>query len=250
MILAVTTRELRSLLYSPLFWSLAGVMQLIVAWLFLVQLEEYLQIQSRLSTLESPPGITDLVVAPLLDTIASIALLIIPLITMRSLSEEYREGTLDLLFSSPIKMQQIVLGKYLALLLLLILLVAQLSLMPLSLLLGGTLDLGRLASGIMGLSLLLATCAAIGLYLSSLTSQPAVAAIGTYGLLLFLWVINLAGSHGENPSQIFDWLSLSSHYQRLLSGLVFSADISYFLLMISLALILTIRRLDSRRLQG
>jgi len=250
MMLAITRRELRSLIYSPLIWSLAGVMQLIAAWLFLVQLEDYLEIQPRLATLESPPGITDLVVAPLLEAMASLSLLIIPLLTMRMLSEEYREGTLDLLFSSPLKMRQIVLGKYIALLLLLVPLVALLALMPLSLLLGGSLDLGRLTSGLLGLMLLLASAAAIGLYLSSLTSQPAVAAIATYGLLLFLWIINLAGSNGNNSSRLFDWLALSSHFQRLLSGLVFSGDIAYYLLLIGLCLSLTMRRLDSRRLQG
>ena len=63
MILAVAGRELRSLFYSPLAWSLIAVVQLTLAWLFLTQLEEYLQFQPELAKLESAPGITDLIAA-------------------------------------------------------------------------------------------------------------------------------------------------------------------------------------------
>ena len=250
MILAIAGRELRSMFCSPLAWSLAAVMQLLLAWLFLVQLEEYLQIQPKLATLESPPGITELVVAPLLNSIAVFSLLITPLLSMRLLSEEYRNGTLDLLLSSPLSMSRIVIGKYLALLTLFGLLLSLFSLMPLALLLGGSLDLGRLASGLLGLMLLLAAFAAVGLFLSSLTSQPSVAAVASYGVLLLLWIINLAGAGKEGAATLFSWISLSSHFQHLLSGLVNSADLAYYLLLIGLCLALTIRRLDSRRLQG
>ncbi|MEW7979313.1 MAG: ABC transporter permease subunit [Candidatus Sedimenticola endophacoides] len=245
MILSIARRELRALFHSPLVWVLAGVLQLLGAWLFLVQLEEYLQVQSRLATLENPPGVTDLVLTPLLEALAGLALLVVPLLTMRTLSEEFRDGTIDLLLSSPLRMGQIVLGKYLALLSLLSLLLA---LMPLSLLLGGEIDTGRLASGLLGLLLLLGCCAGIGIYLSSLTRQPAVAAISTYGALLFLWIVNLAGGEGGGP--LFDWLSLSCHYRRLLDGLVFSSDIAYYLLVTGVSLTLAGRRLESRRLQG
>ncbi|MEW8014869.1 MAG: ABC transporter permease subunit [Candidatus Sedimenticola endophacoides] len=251
MILSIARRELRALFHSPLVWVLAGVLQLLGAWLFLVQMEEYLQVQSRLATLENPPGVTDLVLTPLLEALAGLALLVVPLLTMRTLSEEFRDGTIDLLLSSPLRMGQIVLGTYLALLSLLSLLLA---LMPLSLLLGCEIDTGRLASGLLGLLLLLGCCAGIGIYLSSLsilsslTRQPAVAAISTYGALLFLWIVNLAGGEGGGP--LFDWLSLSSHYRRLLDGLVFSSDIAYYLLVTGVSLTLAGRRLESRRLQG
>jgi ABC-type uncharacterized transport system involved in gliding motility auxiliary subunit/ABC-type transport system involved in multi-copper enzyme maturation permease subunit len=245
MIRAIAGRELRSLFFSPLAWLLLGLMQFILAWLFLIQVEEFMQLQPQLATLETAPGVTDLVVMPLLDSAALILMLVTPLISMRLLSDEYRNGTIRLLLSAPVSTTSIVLGKYLALIALLAVVLLMVALMPLSLLTGAELDLGKLASGLIGLGLMLATYAAIGLYFSSLTSQPAVAAVSTYGLLLFLRVVNHAGD-GQG-SGIFDWLSLSSHYSPLLSGLLHSSDIVYFLLLPVAALSLAIHRLDGLR---
>ena len=244
----IALRELRSLFFSPLAWVLIGVTQFILAWLFLIQLEEFLQVQPQLATLEQPPGVGDLVISPLLESAAVILMLLTPLLSMRLLSEEYRSGTIDLLLSSPITTWRILLGKYLSLLLLFLVILALVAAMPLSLLLGGTLDIGRLGAGLLGLGLLLAAFAAIGLLLSSLTDQPMVATVSSYGLLLFLWIINLAGS-GEG-SELFAWLSLSSHYQRMLTGLVRGSDIVYYLLLIITCLSLANHRLESRRTLG
>lgn len=245
MIYAIACRELRSLFFSPMAWYLIGTLQLILAWLFLVQLEGFQEIQPQLIKHASALGVMDLVVVPLLDSAALILLLITPLLSMRLLSEEYRSGTIQLLFSAPISMGQIVLGKYLALLCLFGICLLMIALMPISLMLGGGLDLTRLAASLLGLALLLATLAAIGLFISSLTSQPGVAAIGSYGLLLFLWVIDLTA--GVNDSPLFNWLSLASHFRQMLNGLVSSSDLIYYLLMTITALTLTVHRLNSRR---
>lgn len=246
--LVIAGRELRSLFLSPLAWSLIGTMLFILAWLFLIQLDQFMQLQPQLINLEEAPGITDLVVAPLFDSAAVILMLMTPLLSMRLLSEEYLSGTINLLFAAPISMRRIVLGKYLALLAVFGIMLLLIALMPLSLLMGGTLDMGRLAAALLGLGLLLASFAAVGLFISSLTSQPAAAAIGSYGLLLFLWIINLAGS-GEG-SRLFDWLSLNSHFRPMLNGLIHSGDIIYYLLLIITCLALTTHRLESRRTLG
>lgn len=245
MIRVVAGRELRALFLSPLAWSLLGVAMLILAWLFLVQIESFMQLQPKLVAGASELGVTDLIIAPLFDSGAMILLLLTPLLTMRLLCDEYRSGTIRLLFSSPVTSTQIVLGKYLAMLGVFSLLLLLTALMPLSLLLGGTLDIGRLIAALLGLGLLLAGYSAIGLLFSSLTEQPAVAAIGTYGLLLFLWIVNLSGS--DDRSGLFEWLSLSSHYRPFLDGLVRSGDLAYFLLLIIGSLLMTIHRLESRR---
>jgi ABC-2 type transport system permease protein len=248
--LAIAARELRSLFLSPLAWVLLAVMQLIVAWLFLVQLEQFLQLQPRLAGLDGAPGVTDLVVVPLLDSATLIAMLLLPMLTMRLLSEEYRSNTFTLLLSSPLSLTQIILGKYLALLGILASMLLLTAMMPLSLLLGTDLDMGKLAAGLLGMGLNLATYGAIGMFLSSLTARPAVAATATYGLLLFLWILNLAANTGEGGSALFAWLSPATHFHQLLSGLVQSSDLLYFLLLIAASLLLSIHRLDSRRTQG
>ncbi len=244
--LAITLRELRSMFRSPLAWTLLAVVQFILAWIFLVQVEEFMQIQPRLAKLSTAPGITDLVATPLLSSASLIIMFLIPLMSMRLFSDEYRSGTFSLLLSAPISMTSIVLGKYLALLLFLTLLLTVTAAMPLSLLLGGSLDLGKLSAGLLGLELALASFAAIGLFFSSITSRPTVAATGSYGLLLFLWVINLASGTEETGSALFAWISPISHLQNMFSGLVSSADLVYFLLLTLSFLLLSIRRLESR----
>jgi ABC-2 type transport system permease protein len=247
MILTIAGKELRGLFLSPLAWSLMAVMQLLLAWLFLLQLEAFMQLQPSLISLENPPGLTDLVVIPLLDSAAVILMLLVPLLSMGLFSREYQNGTFGLLLSSPVTMTRIVIGKYLALLVVVGLMLLLVAMMPLSLLLGGSLDLGTLAAGLLGLSLVVASYAALGLFLSSLTRQPAVAAVSSYGLLLLLWIIAMTGGKGEG---LFRQLAISSHFHRLLRGLVDSADLVYFVLLIGTALVLTIHRLERMRSDG
>ena len=121
--------------------------------------------------------------------------------------------------------------------------------MPLSLLAGTSLDIGLYLSGLVGVLLLAASFAAIGLYMSSLTSQPTVAAVSTFGLLLLLWILDAAGTTGTDNDRVFSYLSILRHYQPLLRGIFNSSDIVYYLLFITTFLVLSIRQLDSDRLQ-
>lgn len=150
----IAARELRSLFLSPLAWSILAVVQFILAWLFLGQLDVYIAFQSRIAMMENPPGATEVIVAPLFSSATIILLLVIPLLTMRLVSEERRSRTLPLLFSAPVSMSEIVLGKYLGLLGFLAIMLALITLMPLSLLSIGTLDFGLLASNLLGLLLM------------------------------------------------------------------------------------------------
>jgi len=246
MILTIAARELRSLFLSPLAWAMLAVTQFILAWLFLAQIDTWMTLQPRLAAIEGAPGVADIIVAPLLANAAIVLLLITPLITMRSLSDEYRGRTISLLFSAPVSMTEIVLGKYLGILGFFLVLLVMLTLMPLSLLVGTELDLGKLAAGLLGLALVLAAFAAIGLYMSSLTEQPVVAAVTTFGLLLLLWIIDEAGS--AQADGLMGYLSMLSHYQTLLKGVFNSMDAGYYLLVVVLFIGFTIRRLDAARL--
>ncbi len=249
MIFTIASRELRGLFLSPLAWSILAVVQLIVAYLFLIQVDTFLELQPRLLHMEGAPGITDIVVAPVFANTAVILLLVVPLLTMRLVSDEHRSRTLSLLLSSPVSMTEIILGKYLGLLAFLLIMLGMMALMPLSLLVGGSLDFGKFASGLMGLALMLASFTAAGLFMSTLTAQPAVAAISTFGLLLMLWIIDWAGSTGTEYSGLFGYLSLLRHYESLLKGMFNSSDVTYYLLFTFTFLVLGIRRLDAARLQ-
>lgn len=249
MILTIALRELRSMFLSPLAWTVLAVSQLILAWIFLSQIDVFFSLQEELATLDNAPGVTDLVVAPVLEIASVILLMISPLLTMRLISEERRNGTLPLLLSAPVSTSEIVLGKFLGIALFYLILIAMVSLMPLSLMLGTELDLGKLAAGLLGLVLLMSAFAAAGLFLSSLTANPVVAAISTFGLLLLLWM--LERNTGDNSTvSVFSYVSLTQHIGPFLRGLVNSVDLAYFALFIITFLLLTIRQMDAKRLQG
>ena len=247
MIISIALRELRSMFLSPLAWTVLAVIQLILAWSFFTQIDFFFNIQSQLATLPNAPGVTDLVVMPTFEVASIILLMVTPLLTMRLISEERRNSSIALLLSSPISMTEIVLGKFTGIVLFMLIFITMISLMPLSLLMGTELDLGKLAAGMFALMLLLSAFSAAGLYLSSLTSNPVVAAISSFGLLLLLWIIN---SNTGDASNTLDQLSLLGHFAPMLRGLIDTADIAYFILFIATFLLLTIRQLDSQRLQG
>ena len=249
MIFTIAARELKSLFLSPLAWAILAVVQLILAYIFLVSVDQFLEVQPRLVGMADAPGVTDIIAAPLFGTAAVVLLLVAPLLTMRLVSEEHRNRTLSLLLSAPVSMTEIILGKYLGILLFLLVMLGMLALMPLSLLLGGSLDFGKLGAGLLGLGLLLAAFAAAGLFMSTLTTQPTVAAISTFGLLLLLWIIDWTSGARAEVSSVLTYLSLTRHYEPMLKGMINSVDIAYYLLFIITFLVLSVRRLDAGRLQ-
>ncbi len=244
MILTIARREITSMFISPLAWVILTVIQAILGRMFLAQIENFFMLQPQLIELENAPGVTDIIVAPIFSLAAIILLMIMPLLTMRTLAEEKKNKTINLLFSAPISITQLVLGKYLGLLFFVLILSSMLMLMPLSLLPGTSLDIGKLFSIYLGMILLLGSFAAIGLYLSSLTDSQTIAAVSTFGALLMLWIIEW-----NTDQTLFHYLSLLAHHQPLLEGVFSSVDISYFLLIIFLFCGLTIRQLDGDRLQ-
>jgi len=248
MILALAMREFKSLFLSPMAWSILAVIQLILSYLFLGRVQLFLLYQSQLLASDSAPGLTQIIVSDLLGSAAIILLLVIPLLTMRLVSEERRNRTLNLLFSAPISMSEIVLGKYLGVLFFLILMVIMIALMPLSLLVGGKLDAGLFISSLIGLTLLLAGFAAVGLFMSTLTQYPAVAAVSTFGTLLLFWILDWSGQGITGNGSLLAYLSLFNHYKPFLNGIFDSADAIYHLLFITTFLVLSIRRLDADRL--
>ncbi len=249
MILTIAGRELKHLFLSPLAWCVLAVIQFIVAWMFLVQVDNFLKFAPTLAGMASAPGVTDAVAAPMFSAASVVMLLVVPIMSMRLIAEERRSGTLSLLLSAPVSMTEIVLGKYLGLLIFLLIMLALITLMPLSFAVGTHLDYGKLFSGVLGLGLLLGAFAAAGLFISTLTKQPVVAAVSSFGLLLLLWIISWAGRGDDRFSPVFHYLSMLDHYSTLLGGAFDTSDVLYYVLFIVTFLVLSIRRLDAYRLQ-
>ncbi len=248
----IARREWYSLFASPLAWTLLGLVQLILGvFFFLTQLDVFLDKQPLLVSMNSSYGITAFVVTPLFKAASVLLLFVIPLICMHSIAGERSKASLALLLSAPISMSAIVVGKFLAYLAFVTLVNVLISLMPLSLLLAGSLDPGLLAAAFLGLLLMSASYAAVSLYVSSLTTQPVLAAVGSFALLAALALLRSATDSGAGPvSEFLAYLSLNLHGEAFLRGIVKSTDLVYFGLFISGFLIFTVRRLDALRTHG
>jgi ABC-2 type transport system permease protein len=257
---AVTRLELRRLFVRPLGWIIAALALAELGWRFALLLQIFLLNQVRLAALPDGPGYTDLVVvrmdsslitgSPLPFGVTELALLVVPLLTMSTLASERGSGTLSLLFASGLSSAQILLGKYLAVLIWLALWLLLALAVPVSLAHGATLDWGKFAAATLGTFLSLAVLGAIGVACSAFVSHPAVAAVAALMAGLALNCINLGAQMAGVTYGFVNWLAMSTHQENLLRGLVSSTDIAWFLLVIAVALALGTRRLATDRERG
>ena len=193
-------------------------------------------------------GVTQFVGQTVYGFASFIVLFAVPLLSMRLISEERRNQTLPFLFSAPISLTEIVIGKFLGLVLFLSILIVYIGLMLSTLNIWADIDFGYILANSLGMLLMVASFSALGLYFSSMTQQPVVAAILTFIALFALMFLDrfFAG----DPSNTLASLSLTRHFQSFASGLIDTADIIYFVLFIATFLTLTVRRLDADRLRG
>lgn len=173
--------------------------------------------------------------------------LYIPLLTMALMSREYSSGSIKLLFSSPINDRQIILGKYLSVLIYNLVLI--LPLLIITVFCGFTIknaDVPLILTGVLGIYLLISAYAAIGLFMSSITQYQVVAAVGT---LIVLAALNYVGAVGRDYELVRDityWLSISGRAHQFIDGMICSEDVLYFLIVIALFITLSIERLHTR----
>ena len=248
MIFTIAQHELRRLFLSPLAWVILAVVQFILAWMFLQFIESFVALQSQLLGMNGEHGVTEVVASQLFGSAAFVLLLVVPLISMRLVTEERRNKTLPLLFSAPLSMTEIVLGKFLGLYGFLLIQLLLIALMPLALLAGGGLDFGLLGAGLLGLALLFGGFAAVGLFMSTLTQHQTIAAVGTFGVLLTFWLLDWARAGAGGG--VLPYLSLLNHTEPFLKGVFDTRDVVYHLLFIATFLALSVRRLDMDRLGG
>ena len=250
MSLILARNELRRLFAQPLAWALLAAVLGLLAYFFLLSLEAFLVLMPKLAGGAAAPGVGDLVALPLLRAIASLLLLIVPLLGMRAIAGERQTGTLPLLLASGLSDARIVLGKFLALSAVFSVLIALAFAMPLSLELGTTLDLGRLCAAAFGLVLFAAALTALALCASSYAQQPVVAAIFALATNLVLWMLDAGARFEGVTSGFINYLALPTHLEPFLHGVISTVDIIYFVLLSAVALTLAARRLGTIRTQA
>jgi len=247
MIRLLALRELRSLFAMPSTWFILAILQFIFTWFFLNTLQTFLDLQPQLAQLANAPGVTTIVAAPLFNMVALLLMMLAPMFTMRLIAEERRNQSFALLLSSPLSIYHIVLGKFFGLLAFLVILTSGVPLMLYTLALGTDLDHGLLLGNMLGLFLLTASYVAVGLYVSSLTAHPIIAAIGALAVLTGLWLADIAAATGDSSLHL---ISPLHHFQNFNIGLLDSGDVAYFVLFIATFLLLAMRRIANNRIYG
>jgi ABC-2 type transport system permease protein len=251
-VVAVMAKELRSYFVSPVVYVVAAVFLLIfgvLSYLAVVnagaQAIRMMQMQGAAAQL----NLNDLVFRPTFYSMAIVLLLVLPLLTMRLFAEERKLRTFELLMTSPIGINEMVVGKFLGAYVIYLGLLALSGLVPVILSFYSSFDWRPVLTGYAGLAMLGALLLATGVLASAVTENQIVAAFLSFGVLLLVWLLGGVGSVlGDNLlGSFFSYLSFIEHYDRLVRGLVDTKDLVYYLSGLVLMLFLAHRVVESQR---
>ena len=240
--LLIARKDLRSYFTSPVAYIIVAIFLLLVGWMFVNIFSFFLMSSGQFSAMNmgQKPTLSESVLRPLFGNMNVVLLFVAPFITMRLLAEERRDHTFELLLTAPLRSWNIVIGKFLAGTGLLAAMVGATLVYPLILQIVGRPDWGVVFGSYLGLTLICATYVAIGLFWSSRTENQVVAAMLTFGTLLFFWLISWA-SHRAGPiwGDVLTQLSLIGHFTNFAMGVIESGDVVYYLSFTGFALFLT-----------
>ncbi len=247
----IAKRDLGSFFNSPIFYIDTTVFLIIYSFIFfnILNFFSFQSFQARqLQAMGMNLNLNEMVVEPSLQNMSVILLMIIPIITMRSFADEKKMKTFRLLLSSPVHLREIILGKFLACMIVVAVMILLSSYSVGFLFLLGEPELGPVVTGYLGVLLMAGCFVSVGIFASSLTDNQIVAAVLTFGFSLFMWVIGWgAQAAGSTTGQVLQYLSIVDHLDRFLKGLVDTSDLVYYLSFILFSLFLCHRVLDSNR---
>ena len=251
-ILAIANKELRSYFASPIAYIVLGFFALLYGWFYVTILNFFVQ-QSMSMNQFGPQSmnINQQMIRLLLQNVTVLLLFVLPMITMRTYSEEKRSGTIELLLTSPLTDFEIIIGKFLGALglyaVMLLITMVHIGL----LFVYGKPEWKPIVSAYLGLLLMGGCFISVGLFISSLTKNQIVAVMVTFAVFLFLWVINWIGSFsGPSVEKITSYLSIIEHFDDFAKGVVDTTHLVYYLSFITFGLFLTAKSVDSERWRG
>jgi ABC-2 type transport system permease protein len=246
----ICRKELGSYFVSPIAYLLLTMFALIFGFFFWNALSffvvEGMEMQMRGEA--SPMNINEQIMRPLLMNVGVIFLFFIPLITMRLFAEEKRSGTIELLATSPVRDIEIILGKWLAALILYACLLGFTALNFAFLFMYGKPDWKPLAIGYLGLLLQGGLLLAIGAFVSTLTKNQIIAGAATFAICLMLWVFEwVSGYDSATWATVLSYFSVITHFDSFSRGVIATKDLIFYLTGIYLGLFATARSLESLR---
>lgn len=249
-IITIARRDFKAYFTSPVAYVVAGAFLAIMGWMFFFNLSHFnLQnLQYQQFNMGKGISITDGIIRPLFGNMNVIFLFLVPFITMRLFAEERKMHTIELLMTSPVTNWEIILGKFFSSFALVACILAGTLVYPIVLFLTGNPDPGPVFTSYLGTLFMFSCYLSVGLFCSSLTENQIVAAVLTWGILLFFWLISWATqSAGPVLSDVLQHLSLINHYNNFSRGIIETTDVVFYLSFIGLGLFLTNRVLDSYR---
>ena len=256
---AIAGKEIRVYLTTWVSYVIFAIFMLITAFFFQRLVVEY-QLQSLefgqyAKHMLAQMNLTDWVIGPLLQNVVVFFVFMLPILTMRLIAEERSGKTLALLLTSPIRPIEIVIGKYIAGVVLMGIMLVLTLIFPLLLEGFGSgsvdtliLDWNSIATGYLGMFLLGAGFVAIGLFASSLTESQIVAVVISFFITLMFIVIGIASKgQSETWAQIINYISATSHVEHFLRGIIRLQDVVYYLSMSFVGVFLSYRVVEAER---
>lgn len=246
----ICRRELNSYFSSPIAWLLLTMYSLIFGFFFWNYLADFVieGLEMQMSGQMAPMNINEQLIRPLLANTSFLALFFIPMISMRLFAEEKRNGTIELLATSPVRDFEIILGKWAAATILYCWILIYAGLNFAFLFRYGHPDWKPMLIGYLGLFLQGAALLALGTFISTLTKNQIIAAACTFGACLLLWVFSwVSGYDSSGWAQVLSYLAVITHFESFGCGVLSSKDAIYYLSFIFLGLFFTARSLESLR---
>jgi len=246
----ICRKELQSYFVSPIAYLLLTMFAVIFGFFYWNSVGYFnmVGLESQMRGQSFPMSVNEYVIRPLLSNVSVIGLFFIPMITMRLFAEEKRTGTIELLATSPIRDMEVIIGKWLAAMMLYATLLFFTALNFGFLFRYGNPDWKPLAIGYLGLLLQAGGLLAIGTFISTLTKNQIIAGAATFGVCLLLWVLEwVAGYETATWAKVLAYMSVITHFDSFSKGVLDSKDAIFYVSVIFLGLFLTSRSMESLR---
>jgi ABC-2 type transport system permease protein len=255
--LAIVEKELKSYFVSPIAYVVIALFLGITGIFFYLYTSEFARISAIPAQFALQYGIpqklniNQMVIRPVLNNISLFALFWLPLITMRLYAEEKKIGTVELLFTSPVTNLQILMGKFVAGLIIFTVMLALTFVYNSFLFVYGRPEFKPLLVGYLGLFLLGGTYIAFGAFFSATTENQIVAAVETFAFILLLWSIGWVGDYfGATLGKLLNHFSIIEHFDDFSKGVLDSKNVIFYLSFITMGIYLTYIQVESTRWRG
>jgi len=252
--LAIAHKELKAYFASPIAYVVIGFFALMFGYFYWALLGFFVEQGQRMMGLQGGPtqNVNDQMIRPVFMNASVLLLFMLPLITMRTYSEEKRSGTIELLLTAPLTDVQIILGKFLGAIGLYAAMLLVTVPSVLVLFAYGNPDWQPVATSYLGLFLLGSTFIAFGLFISSLTQNQIIAGVLTFVLLLMLLLVGWLKDFVTSPAALtaVSAVSVFEHFDDFTKGVLDTKHIAYYVSVITFGLFLTARSVDGERWRG